>query len=87
MVDGSDGFGLVRAEELEQRAGRKRWRGTRRPEQATYELTVASGTSLGVLHGVTAVAVATVNLAKLSSLSGELEKKIGGGLKGKRLTI
>ena len=83
VVDGSDGFGLVRAEELERRAGCKRWRGTRRTEQATYELAVASGTCLGVLHGMTAVAVATVDLAKLSGLSGELEKKIGGRLKEK----
>jgi len=74
VVDGSDGFGLVRTEELEYGAECERWRGTRRTEEATYELTVASGTCLGVLHGMTAVAVATVDLAKLSSLSGELEK-------------
>ena len=35
-----------------------------------YELASASGTCLGVLHGMTAVAVAAVNLAKLSSLDG-----------------
>ena len=84
MVDGSDGFGLVRTEELEHRAECKRWRGTRGAGQATYELTAASGTCLGVLHGMTAVAVAAVDLAKLSSLSGELEKKIGGLIERER---
>ena len=50
----------------------------KRTERATYELTAASGTCLGMLHGMTAVAVAAVDLAKLPSLSGELEKKRSG---------
>ena len=35
----------------------------------------ASGTCLRVLHGMTTVAIATIDLAKLSSLNGKLEKK------------
>ena len=38
-------------------------------------MTSASGTSLGVLYGMTTVAVATIDLAKLSSLNGKLEKE------------
>ena len=47
--------------------GEKSWR------KKAYELARALGTSLGVLHGMTAVAVATVDLTKLSSLKGGLE--------------
>lgn len=38
----------------------------------TYNLASASGTCLGVFHRKTAVAVATVDLTKLSSLNGKL---------------
>jgi len=40
-----------------------------------HNLTSTSGTCLRVLHGVTTVAVATVDLTKLSSLNGELENR------------
>jgi len=39
-----------------------------------HELARASGTCLRMLHGVTAVAVAAVDLTQLSSLMGELER-------------
>jgi hypothetical protein len=69
VVDRGDGFRLVRAEELkpedEQATVRKR-------AERAYDLASASGAGLGMLHGMTTVAVATVDLAKLSSLNGEL---------------
>lgn len=50
----------------------------------TYKLASASGTDLGMLHRMTTVAVAAVDLTKLPSLNGKLRK--GDRRLGKRET-